>query len=69
MKMNLLMILGFSLLSACTAQQAYEGLRFSEQNNCLNLPPSLYKDCMARTQQPYEDYKRDRDAVIQPDAQ
>ena len=51
------------LLSACTTQQAYEGLKAGRKANCLEYPESEFSDCMGETKTSYEEYRRQREEV------
>ena len=51
-------------ISACSSQQYYEGAKAARQANCLNYPAAEYQDCMEDTRDSYEQYKQQRDEVM-----
>lgn len=53
-----------SLLSACTHQQMYEAVQHNRKQECLTLPPAQQNKCLNAYNQSYEDYNREREALI-----
>ncbi|WP_434358815.1 hypothetical protein NF212_03345 [Parasalinivibrio latis] len=53
------------LLSACTYRGVYEGLQYSERNECMKLPLNQQQECLDRVNTPYRDYEREREAQIE----
>lgn len=52
------------LISACTAQSWYEGSKASARQQCAQLPPGSYEDCMSRVnRQSYESYEQERERM------
>lgn len=50
-----------SLLSGCTARSWYQAGRANAEQQCRQLPPGAYEDCMSRVnRQSYEDYEKER---------
>ena len=52
------------ILTACTRQQYYEGLKAGHRASCLEYPESEYKDCVDETDTGYEEYKLQREQAI-----
>ena len=49
------------LLSACTVQAWYEGMRASARQQCGQLAPGAYEDCMNNVNsQSYDSYEQER---------
>ena len=48
-------------MSACSSRQAYEAMQTRERNECLKVPESQYQECMERTSQSYDEYRRERE--------
>jgi len=51
-------------LSSCTKQQYYEGLKAGRKAACLEYPESEYEDCVDETKTSFEEYKSQRQQVI-----
>ncbi len=51
-------------LSACTNQQIYSSIQNDQQLKCQQLPPSQYDECMADAGISYEQYKKEREEVL-----
>ncbi|MCG8394545.1 MAG: hypothetical protein MI745_15820 [Pseudomonadales bacterium] len=55
------------VVAGCSYRGAYEGVQTGNRNACLPLPPSEYDECMEKASQPYEEYERERQEVLQED--
>lgn len=53
----------FSLVSACSNQQAYQVAQEQHEQACLTLPPADYEDCMEEFSQTYGEYIQQREQV------
>lgn len=64
------MLLAVALVSitACTARQAYEGVRAGERNKCWSLPQPEQDRCLQRTGDDYDTYQRKREDANKPGA-
>lgn len=60
--MILLVLLG---MTACTNKAIYEGTRIQLRNDCLKEPPARYEECVERTGKSYEEYRREREEVLE----
>ena len=47
-------------IGGCTSQQAFEGIKAKNMNDCYNLPYSQRDECLATTDISYEEYQRRR---------
>lgn len=48
-------------LQACSGKQVYQALQESQRQRCeQELIPSVYRECMARGRQSYEEYEEER---------
>lgn len=57
----ILALLVLVLLPGCSRRAWYEGARQSAENECRQLPPGGYEDCMRRVnRRSYEDYEKER---------
>ncbi|MCQ3829098.1 hypothetical protein HXX02_06550 [Microbulbifer elongatus] len=52
------------LVSACSNQQIYEGIQQNRLQNCEKYPDAQYAECLARHQKDYEEYERERQALL-----
>lgn len=52
-------------LSACTKQQVYETIQANEQAECQReVRTNAYLQCMEETGMSYDEYQREREAVL-----
>lgn len=63
MMKNLVFIgmLALLLMQACSNRQVYDAMQARERNECMKVPESQYQECMERTHQSYDEFKRERD--------
>lgn len=57
----LILILG---VSGCSNKAVYDNLQMQHRNDCIKEPPPTYDDCVARSNQSFEDYERERNEVL-----
>jgi hypothetical protein len=56
---TLMSLLTTLLLSAgCTSQQAFEGIKAKNRNDCYNLPDSQQEECLKAADVSFEEYQR-----------
>jgi len=55
-----LWIVALTLLAGCSNKSIYQGIQSSNQVECTMLPPSQYEECIERSDQPYDEYERER---------
>ncbi len=51
-------------LTACSNRAVYENLQLHQRNQCLKQDPATNQKCMARTEQAFEEYQRERQALL-----
>jgi hypothetical protein len=53
------------MLSACTSRNLYEAIQQNRLQRCEEIPIPQQANCRAQYQQSYEDYKNERDALLE----
>lgn len=55
-----------SLLSVvgCNNKAVYDNIQYNKRTDCLKVPASEYEQCMEGVDRSYEEYERQRKAVI-----
>ena len=54
----------FCLLAACTSREVYESVQTSRLLECERLPVWRQADCRAPYEESWQDYQREREALI-----
>ncbi|TQV70699.1 hypothetical protein FKG94_20420 [Exilibacterium tricleocarpae] len=69
MKVSKFFCLTLTLLClwACSNRQVYESLQAGQRRECQLLPESQIQDCLARHQQTYDEYLREKQEVENTD--
>ncbi len=57
-------IILYLVITACTSQQYYEGLKAGQRAKCLEYPEAEYQDCVEETDTGFEEYKNQRKEVV-----
>ena len=52
------------LLVACTHEQVYTAIQQNQQLECSKLPQVQYEQCMKNYDKSYQDYERERQAIL-----
>lgn len=52
------------LLAGCSSKAVYDNVQRNNRQECVNVPPAQYEECIQRSSQSYEEYKRDRAEVL-----
>jgi len=52
-------------LSACTKQAWYQGAQSSQTAHCMKEPVSEYDDCIQQSAESYDEYNKNREALIE----
>jgi hypothetical protein len=62
-----LLLLGCLLTTAfgCTSRQWYDGLQQGQRNECLKRPVPQQAECLDAVNLPYDEYRRERKAVLE----
>ena len=51
--------------TACSHEQVYNAVQENRiQDECTKLPQAQYEECMEAYSQPYDEYEREREAVL-----
>lgn len=58
-------VLATVFLQGCTNQATYTAIQRGEQIECEKKPVPVQQDCMQQISQSYEDYKRERDELLE----
>ena len=53
-------LLAVFVITGCSYRGVYEGIQTSKQQECANLPPTQYEECMEGADLSYEDYESTR---------
>jgi hypothetical protein len=56
------------LLPACSNQQLYDAIQQNRQLECQKLPGIQYEECMKQHSQPYDEYERQRQELLDKEA-
>jgi len=51
-------------MAACSNHSIYDAVKNNRANECGKLPPSAYKECMARYNKPYDEYEMERQDLL-----
>ena len=51
-------------LPGCSARAVYDNIQQNNQQDCARVPPSEYDACMAAASKTYEEYQREREALL-----
>ena len=54
-----------AILAACTQQDVYEMSQENGRKACEKEPPPMQDRCMEQYQQSYDEYQRERDALLE----
>ena len=52
-------------LSACSKQNWYQGAQSAKEAHCMKEPVSEYEDCMQQSSENYDEYNKNREALIE----
>lgn len=63
MKANLILVFALALLG-CGNKQIYTAVQENRRLECSKLPQNQYEQCMSEYDTPYDEYERERQAVI-----
>ncbi|MDT8283700.1 MAG: hypothetical protein RQ982_12950 [Gammaproteobacteria bacterium] len=55
-------------LIACSEQNWYQGAQSAQTAECMKQPFSEFKDCNKMTDKSYQQYKSERDQLLENDA-
>jgi hypothetical protein len=63
MKLSLFLMISLFLIG-CSNKQIYAAVQENRRVECSKLPQDQYEKCMSEYETPYEEYERERQAVI-----
>lgn len=52
-------------LGACSKQAWYQGAQSAKEAHCMKEPVSEYEDCMQQSSENYDEYNKNREALIE----
>lgn len=52
-------------LNACSKQAWYQGAQSAKEAHCMKEPVSEYEDCMQQSSENYDEYNKNREALIE----
>jgi hypothetical protein len=52
-------------LTACTTENWYKGAQSAQTTHCMKEPLSEFEDCNRQTEVPYQDYREQREQLIE----
>lgn len=56
-------VVTLTLCAACTTRGAYDGVRQGQLNHCNEVPDTGREKCLAKAQDDYDTYRRNREEV------
>ncbi|MFE8072575.1 hypothetical protein QQM79_16060 [Marinobacteraceae bacterium S3BR75-40.1] len=60
-----LMIFFLFALGGCSNKAIYDNMQHHNRQACNEVPPSQYEDCVERANKSYDEYQRERRAVVE----
>lgn len=63
MKTLLIALIAFSVVG-CSARAVYENLQLNRQQECLEVSPQRYDECMKGMDKSYDEYERERQEYL-----
>lgn len=54
----------FVLTAGCSNKAVYEDIQRNNRQECNSVPPAQYEECVERSNKSYEEYERERRAVV-----
>lgn len=67
MKKIWVIFLACILTSGCSSKAVYDNIQRNNRQECNDVPPAQYEECMERSNKSYKDYERERKAVVGED--
>ena len=52
-------------LSACSRQNWYQGVQSAKEAHCMKGPVSEYENCIQQSSENYDEYSKNREALIE----
>ena len=54
-------------MAGCSNKAVYDNIQHNNRRACNTVPPAQYEACIERSNKSYEEYKREREAVVEED--
>lgn len=54
----------FFMTAGCSTKAVYNDIQRNNRQACANVPPPQYEECLDRSGKSYEEYERERKAVV-----
>ncbi len=61
---GIILLIALSIAAGCSNKGTYDAVQAGKQMECAHLPESDYEGCMREANRSYEDYDRDRKALL-----
>lgn len=58
------LVLVFIMTAGCSNKAVYDNIQHSNRQECAHVPPPQYEECLERSSRSYEEYEREREAVV-----
>ena len=58
----------FAMLVGCSSRAVYDNIQLNQRNECFKLPPSQRADCLDSIDQSYDEYRKEREDVVEDEA-
>ena len=52
-------------VAACSHEQVYNAIQQNQQLECQKLPGAQYDECMEQLSEPYQEYQRSREELLE----
>ena len=50
-------------ISGCSSKAVYDNIQRDNRQQCMDVPPPQYEECLERSSKSYEEYEREREAL------
>lgn len=64
---TIFVLLAFALVVGCSNRAVYDNIQLNQRNDCFKLPPSQREDCLDSIDKSYEEYRKEREDIIDSD--
>lgn len=54
------------VVAGCSNKAVYDNIQHNNRQACNRVPPAQYDECMARSDKSYQEYEREREALVGP---
>lgn len=67
LRLSVFLVFIVTSLAACTNKEVYESVRSNRLNDCQYLTEPERERCMERYDKTYDEYEREREAILKED--